>query len=151
MNAEAIKKALAVAHLVGAAGIAVFWAGFYTGLTFPRESLEKKIPYFEAYMAFEKSFTVPDLTTATVMTIGAVGILSAPATRRGETLLIAASGGLVFLGMLDVGYDLRNGMYSLGESFSIGLLSVPLVGLLGLTTILFFLLRDRTPPASPPC
>ena len=141
MTRETIKKALAIAHLVGATGIAVFWAGFYTGLTFPRESLEKKIPYFEAYMAFEKSFTVPDLTTATVMTIGALRVLSAPATRRGETLLVAASGGLVFLGMLDTGYDLRNGMYSLGESFSVGLLTVPLVGLLGLATILFFVFR----------
>ena len=127
-------RVLAVLHLIAAAGIALFWVGFYTELTFPRAELAQKIPHFEAYYAFEKSFTIPDLTTALVMVIAAIALLRDPTNPRARTLLVAASGAITFLAMLDTIYDLQNGLYSLGP-FSLELMTVPLIGILGVATI----------------
>ena len=134
MKPEALVRRLAVAHLLGALGIALFWIGFYTGLTFPRETLAEKIPSFEAYYAFEKAFTLPDLVTAAVATFAAARLLRDPSDETARSLILGASGALMFLAMLDLSYDLRNGMYDLG-GVSLEFLAVPLLGLLGAATI----------------
>jgi hypothetical protein len=136
-------RALAIAHLVGAAGICLFWIGFYTGVTFPRDVLEQKIPHFEAYYAFEKSFTVGDLTTAAVATYAAVQLLRDPNSRIARILIAGVSGALIFLTMLDVSYDLRNGMYDLG-GVSLEFLAVPLLGLLGAATLAYMIREQLT-------
>jgi hypothetical protein len=137
LSPRALFRGLRILHCVAAVGIVLFWIGFYTEVGFPRAVLEKKIPHFDAYYAFEKAFTVPDLVTATAMAIAAPRLLRDPTHRASRALLLAASGGLVFLGLLDFMYDFRNGLYGLDVRFTLELLLVPLVGLLGVGTIAF--------------
>jgi hypothetical protein len=120
-------RSVAVGHLVVAAGIVLFWVGFHTELLFPVEVLRERILHFEGYYAWESSFTVPDLLTALVMVIGARGLLRDPASLLHRHLLMAASGALVFLGVLDFTYDARHGMYALGHWFSYVLLEIGVV------------------------
>jgi len=117
-------KLLAIFHIITAINIFMFWAEFYTGLIFPVEIMKEKIAHFEGYYAWETSFTIPDFILATFMIIGAVKLLRNNADKLAHVILIAASGGLMFLGTLDFVYDLRNGMFSLGHMYSYILLSV---------------------------
>jgi hypothetical protein len=117
-------KWLAIFHIITAVNIVMFWIEFYTGLIFPIDVMKEKITHFEGYYAWETSFTIPDLILVTVIIIGAVKILKNNSDKLAHILLIAASGGLIFLGTLDFVYDFRNGMFALGHIYSYILLSV---------------------------
>jgi hypothetical protein len=145
LTRERIVRGLALAHLAGAAGIGHFWVGFSLGILLPRDVLERKFPFVDAYYSFEEAFTVPDLTTALVCTVAAARLRLDPRDRTARIVLTGASGVLMFLATLDVSYDLRNGMYGLGST-SLDLLAVPLLGLLGVATIAL-LVRCRLTPA----
>jgi hypothetical protein len=143
---ESLMRALAIGHLVGAFGIVLFWIGFYTGVTFPPDVLARKIPNFASYYAFEKAFTLPDLTTAAVAAFAAEQLLRDTSNKNARVMIAGASGAMIFLTMLDVSYDFKNGMYDLG-SVSLELLAVPLLGVLGAVT-LALLARDGSTDAS---
>lgn len=134
-------RVLAVLHVLGAVGVLAFWIDFAQGNAFPREVFEKKIPHFDAFYAFEKAFAVPDLVNAFFMALAGSLLLVSPRSRVGRRILLAVSGALVFLTVLDLTYDLENDMYSV-YPLSISLLGVPALGVLGLSTL--FLLRDDT-------
>jgi len=119
-------KILAIFHIIVAINIFMFWAEFYSGLIFPVEIMREKIAHFEGYYAWETSFTIPDFILAIVMIIGAIKLLKDNTDKLANTLLIAASGGLIFLGVLDFVYDFSNGMFALGHIYSYILLSVGL-------------------------
>jgi hypothetical protein len=93
---------------VTAVGLVGFWIAFFTlgiGPTNPPPG----------YAAFEHAFPGPDLLLATVL-LAAAASNRHPSPRRralGRTLSLAAAGALVFLGCLDVSFNLQNGMYTL--------------------------------------
>lgn len=143
MTRDTIIKGIAFLHIITAAGIALFWVGFYSGLIFPVDLLAPKINNFAGYYAWETSFTIPDSILALAMLIGGIMILKNTDNRKGRLLLIAASGGCIFLGVLDFVYDFSNGMYNLGHIFSYILMEVGIfLPLLGIGTIAFFLKTD---------
>eukprot|EP00565_Helicotheca_tamesis_P006354 CAMPEP_0185727096 /NCGR_PEP_ID=MMETSP1171-20130828/2884_1 /TAXON_ID=374046 /ORGANISM="Helicotheca tamensis, Strain CCMP826" /LENGTH=138 /DNA_ID=CAMNT_0028395593 /DNA_START=155 /DNA_END=571 /DNA_ORIENTATION=+ len=109
-----------------AVGILLFWVGFYTEAIFPVDVLSTKIKNFDGYYAWESSFTVPDVIMAAFMIIACKRLLSDAMDVVGRLLLIACSGGVMFLGVLDFTYAIRNGMYELDHFFSYILLSIGL-------------------------
>lgn len=117
-------KILALLHILTAMNMFLFWAGFYSGLIFPKDVLQDKIANFDGYYAWETAFTVPDFLVAVVMMIGAVRILKNGRDMLGSVLLLAASGALIFLGVLDFNYGLTNGMFTLGHMFSFVILAI---------------------------
>jgi len=117
-------KWLAIVHIIIAVNIFMFWAEFYSGLIFPVDIMKEKIIHFDGYYAWETSFTIPDFILAIVIIVGAVKLLKNNRDKLAHVLLIAASGGLIFLGTLDFVYDVRNGMFSLGHMYSYILLSI---------------------------
>lgn len=136
MSRDRLVKVIALAHVATAVGIGLFWVGFHTELIFPTEVMSTRIPNFAGYLAWEKSFTIPDAVTACVMLWGGACLLRNSESRLGVTLLTAASGGLIFLGLLDFVYDVSNGMYALGHLFSWLLLAVAVCFIpLGIVTI----------------
>ncbi len=65
----------------------------------------------EIYRAFEKSFPLPDLCWITpTLVISAVGLLLNE--RFGIFCSIVAGGALVFLGLLDISFNLQQGGYT---------------------------------------
>ena len=136
MSKDGLVKLISFAHVGTAIGIGLFWIGFHTELIFPTDVMSTLIPNFAGYLAWEKSFTIPDAVTACVMVWGGLSLLRNTASRLGATLLTAASGGLIFLGLLDLVYDASNGMYALGHLFSWLLLAVAVCLIpLGIVTI----------------
>ncbi len=143
MKRNTIIKGIAFLHIITAAGIALFWISFYSGLIFPMDQLAPRISNFAGYYAWETAFTIPDSILALTMLAGGIMVLKDMDNRKGRLLLIAASGGATFLGVLDFVYDFGNGMYNLDHIFSYILLEVGIfLPLLGIGTIAYFIKSD---------
>ena len=95
-------RLLAILEILTAAGIALYWVLFYSrGL-----SDENPSP---CYLCYERAFPIPDAALATALLAAGVFLIRKHALGR---LLTQASGGaLVFLGFLDVSFNLQNGIY----------------------------------------
>ncbi len=135
------------ANLVVAVSIILFWVGFYTELIFPKDELARRIAHFEGYYAWESSFTLPDTILAMALFWSAFSLLRTPWHVASLALLSACSGALIFLGVLDFNYSVRNGMYLLGHPFSWMLLCLGLfLPLWGILNLCFASARLRADP-----
>ncbi len=87
------------------AGIILFWIAFFTFGLAP----ENAPP---CYLAFEHAFPPPDALLA--LGLIAAGVLMLRGHRAGRTLSLVSAGGLMFLGVIDISFNLQNGIYGLG-------------------------------------
>ncbi len=123
MNDVLSGNTIPVLSIVTAVGLVLFWIGFFTIGLAPANPPP-------CYFAYEHSFPVPDIILAVVLLSG--GILSLTGSgAHGATLLVAGGGALVFLGILDISFNLQNGMYS------ISLLDMILNAFINLWCVLF--------------
>jgi hypothetical protein len=104
MNDVLSGNAISILSIVTAVGLLLFWIGFFT------IGLAPKNPP-PCYFAYEHAFPVPDIILAIVLLTGA--ILNMTGAVHGNTLLVAGGGALVFLGILDISFNIQNGMYSI--------------------------------------
>ena len=109
MNGPARIETVARLQLATGAGLLLFWALFYT------VGLAPKSPP-PGYFAFEHSFTVPDIILAVSFILSGMWLQSSDASRRelGRSLSLVCAGALMFLGALDISFNLQNGMFSSG-------------------------------------
>lgn len=99
--------AVAIMELVFAFGIVVFWAAFFsTDMVDIDDSWLK-----EVYLAFESAFPVPDIYLSIVLTIGGLGLLKRK--YGGVIFSLMGGGSLIFLGLLDISFNTRQGIYFL--------------------------------------
>lgn len=112
-------------ELVAAAAIAGFWATWWRK---PHE--EPWLP--RGYREHEEVFVVPDAVLALVLLASAVLlVLEEP---LGRSLALVAAGMLAFLGLIDLAYSLRHGLFARERG---GLLNGAIVlGVLVLSTVL---------------
>ena len=101
-------KTIARLQLVTAAGLLVYWPLFFT------VGLAPAAPPF-GYFVFQHSFTVPDVILALALIRAGTWLLSEDGVRRGRgrALSLVCSGALLFLGMLDISFNVLNSVYSL--------------------------------------
>lgn len=104
MNNMLSGNIIPILSIITAAGLVLFWIGFFTIGLAPANPPA-------GYFVYEHSFPVPDIILAIVLFTGA--ILTMTGTSHGTTLLAAGGGALVFLGILDISFNLQNGMYSI--------------------------------------
>ncbi|TFG19243.1 MAG: hypothetical protein EU530_06910 [Promethearchaeota archaeon] len=101
---------LAILEIVFAFGLIGFWIYFFL--------VENKNPQkSKEYLSYERSFPVPDLIWLTPgLIVSAVGVLLHQAF--GYILTIAVSGGLIFLGLVDISFNFQNKQYTsnIGDS-----------------------------------
>ena len=143
MDRDKVLRFLALVHIITGLDIILFWAGFYSGILFPLDLLAPRIPNFEGYYAWETSFTLPDMVLAAAMLWGGVRLWRNTRDRVGRSILLAASGGAIFLGLLDATYDSRHGMYGLGHFYSWVLLMIGIyMPAFGIVSI-YLLARDE--------
>jgi len=95
---------LAVLEILMAAGLLGFWAYFFV--------VENRNPErSEVYLGFERSFPLPDLGwLAPCLIASAVGVLKG--LEFGYILSIAGGGALIFLGLVDIAFNIRNRQYT---------------------------------------
>jgi hypothetical protein len=137
-------KALAIVTIIGALGIFLFWIEFYSGISFPMELMKEKIANFEGYYAWETAFTVPDSILACCMIFGAIRLFRNQQDALAITLLKAASGACLFLGVLDFVYSISNGMFFLDHYYSFSLI-LNVVFLIPFGLISLIILHRKTP------
>lgn len=102
------RPAVAVLELGVALGIIAFWTAYFSTDTVNIADSRLK----EIYTAFESAFPVADLYLAVVLIIGGIGLLK----KRPYGYMFSLMGGaaLIFLGLLDVSFNLQQGIYLLG-------------------------------------
>ena len=91
--------------LIGTAiGLTYYWVDFYIkrGVQVVNE---------DWYVRFQKAFTIADLWAAVSALVGAIGLLSGQAYGLLFALIAAAS--LIFLGLMDVAFNIQNNLYRL--------------------------------------
>jgi len=103
MNAKR-HPAIAWLEIVTGIGIILFWIGFFT------IGLAPETPP-EGYFVFEHSFPPPDCMLSVLLIIAGVFLLKG--RYCGIVLSLVASGGLMFLGILDASFNIQNGMYAI--------------------------------------
>jgi hypothetical protein len=96
--------AIAWLEIVTGIGIILFWIGFFTVGVAPETPPE-------GYFVFEHSFPPPDCMLSALLIIA--GVLLLKGRSRGVVLSLVASGGLMFLGILDASFNIQNGMYAI--------------------------------------
>lgn len=97
-----MNKSLAILEIITGVGIILFWIGFFTiGLA------PEKPP--ECYFVFEHSFPPPDVLLAITLIFS--GILLGKGKGLGKVLSLVSAGALIFLGVLDISFNIQNGMY----------------------------------------
>jgi len=91
-----------------ALGIILFWTVFFS-----TDMVNISDPHLkDAYLAFESAFVFADFYLSFMLILGGVGLLKKMPYGYFFSLIAGAS--LVFLGLLDVSFNVRNGIYFLG-------------------------------------
>ena len=101
---------IAILEFIFAIGISVFWIYFFL--------VENRNPEkSDIYLAYERSFPLPDLGYL-VPVLAAAGYFLLHNHPLGYILTITAGGGLIFLGLVDIGFNLQNKGYTsnIGDS-----------------------------------
>jgi len=121
---------IAILEILLGIGFIAFWGYFF--------AVELKNPEnTEVYLAFEKSFPLPDLGLITpCLFISAIGmLLNQP---FGIFFAIVAGGALTFLGLLDISFNLQNGGYTKSLSDTVMNLFINLVCVIFGPVLLFY-------------
>jgi hypothetical protein len=107
MNGPAQMRVVAWVQLTTAGGLLLYWSLFFT------IGLAPSAPP-PGYFAFQHSFTFPDIILALAFVRAGILLLSAEIARRdrGRDLSLICASALLFLGLLDVSFNLQNGIYA---------------------------------------
>jgi hypothetical protein len=100
-------RIIAYLEFMTAAGLFLFWTAFFTVGISPDNPPAGYLPY-------EHAFPVADILLSAGFTVS--GILLLRGRSEGRIFSLACSGALMFLGVLDVSFNLQNGMYLLSVS-----------------------------------
>ncbi|UCG01375.1 MAG: hypothetical protein JSW11_17370 [Candidatus Heimdallarchaeota archaeon] len=96
---------IAYLEIIGALVMIGFWIGWFLDIL--KSSLPD--PLFDTYLAFESAFPVADAWIVILLLISAYGILTEKS--YGSFFASAAGGTLVFLGLIDISFNLQQGIY----------------------------------------
>lgn len=113
---------MAVFQIILGLGIIGFWIYFFL--------VENKDPEkTEVYLKHEKSFPLPDLGwIVPCLFIAAIGLLTEQ--NFGIYFTIAAGSGMMFLGLIDLAFDLQHGLFKTKDMeayFNITIVSITLI------------------------
>jgi hypothetical protein len=118
-------KTVAVLEIATAAGVLLFWLVFFTVGLAPAQP-----PV--GYLAFEHAFPLPDSVLAVTLLAAGTRLLSdrVEQQRAGQMLSLVAAGALIFLGLLDVSFNVQQGMYLRGPADAVlaGLINAWCIG-----------------------
>jgi nucleoside-diphosphate-sugar epimerase len=106
---------IAKLELFTAVGLFLYWVLYFTAGAAPPEPPP-------GYFVFQDSFTYADLILAVLLARAAMYLLSGDPIRRviGRGLSLVSAGALLFLGGLDISFNIQNGIY-LAWSFDMAL------------------------------
>ncbi len=101
-------KIIAVIELALAVGIISFWITFFS-----TDLVNISDPHLkEIYLAFERAFLIPDMYLSLILIMGGIGLLRKMSYGFLFSLLGGAS--LIFLALLDISFNVQQGIYLIG-------------------------------------
>ena len=101
-------KIIAVTELALAVGIISFWITFFS-----TDLVNISDPHLkEIYLAFERAFLIPDMYLSLILIMGGIGLLRKMSYGFLFSLLGGAS--LIFLALLDISFNVQQGIYLIG-------------------------------------
>jgi len=106
-------KIVATCEIFMALGIISFWVSFFS--TDMVNIADKQLK--EIYLAFEHAFPIPDLWLSISLITGGIGLLRVKAFGLLFSLLGGAS--LIFLGLVDISFNVQQKIYQIGLSEAI--------------------------------
>jgi hypothetical protein len=102
MSVHGSKKMIACFEIATGLGILVFWILFFSVGLAPAHPPP-------GYFAFEHSFVLADsMLAVSLLAAGSLGLKGRPI---GRVLSLMCAGGLIFLGLVDFSFNVRNGIY----------------------------------------
>ncbi|WP_455464382.1 hypothetical protein [Candidatus Hodarchaeum mangrovi] len=107
MSIDKNEKFIVTLEIVGSIAIIGFWIGWFLDIFKSIPSSEELYPI---YFAFESSFPLPDLWIVLLLLISAYSIFSNKPYK--SQLAASAGGGLVFLGLIDISFNIQQNIYS---------------------------------------
>ena len=115
---------IAVIEILIAIGIISFWAAFFsTGMVSIKDPQLK-----ETYLAFESAFPLPDGWLVISLITGGIGLLKKK--KYGYFFSLIGGSSLIFLGLVDISFNVRQGIYVLGAGEAILNISINLICLI---------------------
>jgi len=111
-----------------------YWIAFFT-------SGDVQVRNDAVYIAFEKSFPPADAWMAICALLGAIGLWRSRSWGFLFSLLAASSA--IFLGLMDVTFNLNEGIYSIGSSETLIEILINLATLLMGPVIIIYLWKNR--------
>lgn len=103
MNENKNVKTIAILEILTGMGLIAFWTLFFT------VGLEPANPP-ACYSAFERSFPLPDaVLCASLLCAGSLLLIR---NQAGRLISLVCAGALIFLGLLDFSFNIRNGIYT---------------------------------------
>ena len=123
---------LSVLMIITSVGIVYYWIDFYR-----RKGVQ--VIQEEWYLKFQKACSIADIWIVVSSFLGAIGILTGQSF--GVLFSILAGSSIIFLALLDIGFNIENNLYRLiGESremvFELGINFWTLI--LGIVLIVFY-------------
>ncbi|MFW9904417.1 MAG: hypothetical protein ACFFFH_08805 [Candidatus Thorarchaeota archaeon] len=115
-------KIIAIFEVIGALLVIGFWIGWFLNIL---KSFEPEHQLYDVYIAFESSFPVADTWIVILLLISAFGVLNEKS--YGSFFAAAAGGAFVFLGLIDITFNLQQGVYQYDPS-AIVINSAALIG-----------------------
>jgi hypothetical protein len=103
MAKEINYRLIASLQIVTAVGLFLFWIAFFTVGMAP-----DKPP--ACYFAYEHAFPLPDGLLAVLLLV--TGIMLMKNSPAASKLSLVGAGALMFLGVLDFGFNIQNGIYA---------------------------------------
>ncbi|MFX1283567.1 MAG: hypothetical protein ACFFB5_07925 [Promethearchaeota archaeon] len=99
-------KIVAVCEVIGALLLIGFWIGWFLDIL---KSFEPGDQLYDVYIAFESAFPIADTWIVVLLLISAFGVLNDRSW--GSFFAAAAGGAFVFLGLIDITFNLQQGVY----------------------------------------
>ena len=107
MNIDKHEKIIATLEIIGSIAIIGFWIGWFLDIFKSIPSSEQLYPI---YFAFESSFPLPDLWIVILLLISAYSIFMNKPYK--SQLTASAGGALIFLGLIDMSFNIQQNIYS---------------------------------------
>ena|SRR5215467_6203849 len=136
------KKMIACFEIATGLGIAVFWILFFSVGLAPAHPPP-------GYFAFEHSFVFADsVLSLSLLVAGSLGLKAQPI---GRVLSLMCAGSLIFLGLVDFSFNVRNGIYNgdLPEGFVAAAINLWCISFGVMTGVVLGPFLSRSPQALP--
>mgnify|MGYP001117857632 CR=1 FL=1 len=127
----------AIIEIVIAIGILSFWIAFFSTDMVSIEDPKLK----ETYLAFESAFPLPDGWLVISLIIGGTGLLKKK--NYGYYFSLISGSSLIFLGLVDISFNVRQGIYVLGAGEAILNISINLMCLISGIFILSIICNNK--------